>query len=824
MDEDPKWSQKAHGVQIRYWDGEEKVSLPAQVELTNQLKQWLGEIREWLKEELERCDKLLEQVDCKPKNIRSDSNKRWKEEWINTVKSFSEECNKKMIEFSGAVIRQAVNICGEQPCKFAAVCMGSMARGEMTPYSDLEFAFLLEHKEAGVEDYFEKLAVTVYFLIGNLAETHLKYMNIEELSGTVCNSWLENKAQTDRWFVDTSVNGFKIDGLSPNAGNIPTGNGSEKQRNHLIATVEELVARYTEVYQQVPDYEKALKGDISAMLSSTALLYGAEHLLNDFRGKITRVQPSPKRQYASREMLLMDAEKFSFEPQKNIMEKVNLKQKVYRFPTILTFDFKILNRLKSSTCWKVLVEAEEERVILPEVAKDLAFLVSVGVYVRLSAYSAYTSQQDVLSVALSSVQTESMSQESDVWKIPRSLLLMMIVDSKRVQRVFKGHGNRQTILDSDCEATDGDALALAWFYCQDYSKFLMSSRAVAAVKEPSENPKWAFMTLKAHLEKSEFSKAEKTINKLMLEDRLIMIDRAEVYQWYGQLLHRQGQYKDALDFYHRSLAIQVVGRAGVAKEDVADCYMDMGRTMHSMACYAEAMEYLEKSLAIKQAVYGEVNHPSIATSYNNIGDVYRSQGNDNRALESYEKSLIMRKAVYGDINHPDIAISSQSIGDIYFSCGDYKRALESYEKSLTIELVVYGEVNHPAIATSYSNIGRVYFSQGNYKRALENFEKSLAMRQNVYGEVNHPQIAISYSEIGNVYCSQGDYKQALENYEKSLTIELVVYGEVNHPAIATSYSDIGYVYCSCGDYKRALENYEKSLAMRQDVYGEVNHP
>ena len=108
-------------------------------------------------------------------------------------------------------------------------------------------------------------------------------------------------------FVDTSVNGFKIGGLSPDAGNIPTGNGSTKQRNNLIVTVEELVARFTKVYQQVPDYQKALKADLSSMLSPTARIYGAEHLLDDFRKRIAQVEQSQKRQDVSREMLLIDA-------------------------------------------------------------------------------------------------------------------------------------------------------------------------------------------------------------------------------------------------------------------------------------------------------------------------------------------------------------------------------------------------------------------------------------------------------------------------------------------------------------------------------------
>ena len=60
------------------------------------------------------------------------------------------------------------------------------------------------------------LALTSYFLIGNLSETKLSYMAIKELQG---------------WFHDTSKNGFKIEGLLEGAGNTLTGNGSEVKQN-----------------------------------------------------------------------------------------------------------------------------------------------------------------------------------------------------------------------------------------------------------------------------------------------------------------------------------------------------------------------------------------------------------------------------------------------------------------------------------------------------------------------------------------------------------------------------------------------------------------
>ena len=67
--------------------------------------------------------------------------------------------------------------------------------------------------------------MSVYFVIGNIKETPLKYMNIEELKN----------------FTDNGMNGFKIDGLQQKAGNIPTGNGTKEQKNKFILTVDELM-------------------------------------------------------------------------------------------------------------------------------------------------------------------------------------------------------------------------------------------------------------------------------------------------------------------------------------------------------------------------------------------------------------------------------------------------------------------------------------------------------------------------------------------------------------------------------------------------------
>ena len=83
--------------------------------------------------------------------------------------------------FAGRVIENSLQLVGDRvPCEFTAVAIGSLARGEATSYSDLEYLFLIDKKTPETELFFEQLAMTTYFVIGNLSETKLRYMGIKD--------------------------------------------------------------------------------------------------------------------------------------------------------------------------------------------------------------------------------------------------------------------------------------------------------------------------------------------------------------------------------------------------------------------------------------------------------------------------------------------------------------------------------------------------------------------------------------------------------------------------------------------------------------------
>ena len=756
LDGDPQWQREAFSVQRLYWDESIHLSYSDQGDLTESLKMALGRVRERVRSGLTESGPLVEQLSFGPEDIRSEKYNKLIDVWISNVKSLSSACNKDMIDFASKIIKETVNICGPPPCEFACVGIGSIARGETTPYSDLEYLFLV--KDVAHECYFERLAVTTYFLIGNLGETKLKYMNIEELA-------------KEKWFEDESKNGFKIDGLSPNAGNIPTGNGSEKRKNKFITTTDDLVAEYERVYRTVPDRDEALKGDLSAMLASTVLLYGSEMMVDEFKCRTAAIDATEARRSVTQEMLAKDEQKFLLEPDKKLAEKIELKDQIYRYPTILLFDMKICFKLCSSQCWSVINELVEENMIAATVGKDLDVLVATALFIRLSAYTHYESQNNNITIWTADMKGPETGVRREMWTVSKSLLQLFFTHLLPVKNSIRKLAQAGSRGDEDMSMEQNAFynVGLTLFYCEDYDSFLTLTEKAPELCTKTED--WKSMRLVA--------------------------------------LGKTNRFNEASEFAHEMLS-----GGNLSSECEGGVYNELGLGYFSQGEYAEALKYFCKSLAIQRAVYGDSDHPAIATSYNNIGSVYQSQGEYAKALECYNKSLHIGLAVYGDSNHPRIATSYGEIGLVYYSQGEYAKALELYDKSLAIKLSVYGDSNHPDIAASYGKMGCVYRSQGEYAKALECHNKSLDIRLAVYGNSNHPDIATSYSKIGSVYYFQGEYVKALKYYHYSLAIGRAVYGDSDHPAIATSYSNIAPVYSSLGEYAKARKCSDESKTIR----------
>ena len=280
---------------------------------------------------------------------------------VESVIKVVKNSNNMMVDFARSLISKSLQLLGLEklPCNFEAVGIGSLGRGEATPYSDIENLFLIN--DLAYRDFFESLAVLTYFFIGSLNETKLNSLAINELNG-------DTSAQIESgWYVDGRPFGYQIDGITSSSDNIPTRSKSLwrlKNSGGFITTPRRLLEEYEEVREH-PIEEESRKGDITSMLMFTCSIYKhqMQHsdigLLKKFVNDRTSLMKKKclKRQQANRNMLKEDLDKFTFHPEYDSYSpgfSMHMKTELYRFPSILLLDLATLMQSVGKDSWTTL--------------------------------------------------------------------------------------------------------------------------------------------------------------------------------------------------------------------------------------------------------------------------------------------------------------------------------------------------------------------------------------------------------------------------------------------------------------------------------------
>ena len=425
------------------------MTLQEQQDITHRLVAKLEAIRDECKEEVKVPSELAqcfssgsEKLETLASSDSQDCDPDLEFAFVESMKMSSNGCTERMKMLAAEVLSMSVNILNSKPpCGFVAVAIGSIARGEATPYSDLEYIFLIEDSGPIAMAYFERLAITSYFLIGNLGETKLSYMAIGELEG---------------WYDDCAKNGFKIDGLAKGAGNIPTGNCEEGCKNKFIKTPAELLEMYRKVLNQ-PETQKALTGDLTAMLNYMTPIYSFTNgltLLVYLQAELGQVIPNEARQEINVAMLQADMKKFNFVPDSQLAKQgftMNVKKQIFRFPSILLYDLSIIHRCVGHSSWETLDLLYEFGHISSSVYSTLSLLLACACFMRLSAYLTHDSHNDMISVGLRrpvSVRPGDLHVPSPCrrWFVPDCLFYTLCYRLIPLQEYLSTCGNIRTTL------------------------------------------------------------------------------------------------------------------------------------------------------------------------------------------------------------------------------------------------------------------------------------------------------------------------------------------------------------------------------------------
>lgn len=185
-------------------------------------------------------------------------------------------------------------------------------------------------------------------------------------------------------------------------------------------------------------------------------------------------------------------------------------------------------------------------------------------------------------------------------------------------------------------------------------------------------------------------------------------------------------------------------------------YNSIGGNLYAQGNFKDALSFFEKSLKIN---INSGNEPEVADNYGNIGNINYNLSNYTLALMFYQKALKIDTKIN---DKSGIATNLGSIGNIYNELSNFKSSLSYYRKALKI----HQETNNQrGVATILGNIGITEHDMKNYKEALNYFDKALEIWElfgNKYG------ISTNLGNIANTYYNLNDYPKALEYYNRAL--------------------------------------------------------
>ena len=848
------WHRKAFTLQQKYWNGSQTFCYEEQKEFTERLLSELTEIRTNYRERLSDVNLI-------------DGKSRYA--FCENVKFLSQNCTSDMLSVSHKVMQKSVDILKERPpCSFTAVAIGSMARGESTPYSDLEYLFLIESKTSEIERYFQRLAMTSYFLIGNLGETKLSYMAIDEL--------------TERnWFDDKSKNGFKIDGLAQGAGNIPTGNGSANKENHFILTPAELLDKYRNILLH-PDPKEALRGDLTAMVKymKPIFTYGVTgtSLLENLRSEIEEIAPNKARIDINQNMLQRDMKNFDFKPNPELQRQgftVNVKKQLFRFPSIILLDLAIAFRIHGESVWNILTQLLNKKLVSQEFHDSMEFQLACACYIRLSAYLHHDSHDDRISVAQKFIQLDQLppSESDDFachkrWYVQEDLFYNLCYEIIPMKHHMCHKLESLTDLER-WQKCDGAHSSSEWF--NTFHTFYCCGRYKEALEMLNEQ----FADISYHDPNHVYCKENDAFGTNILELLETILSLLMECSEYGAALKyidylgsnttytHEHQLKLAICYRELSKFSCALAVLEGLENQSGSSLMEQGLVKMQLSDFNSSEEALLRALVMlcydlraetQYDYFGDVidmkmEHSSSDPQYDqlspnrvlemipedasadiiqcimSLGTLYAVIGKYNLSKDYDEKLQRLMPNLFGkDTLSPSFAKMFRHIAGQQRSLRDYHNLAvtkEYLQKSLCMLDQIYGAgKDHIDKALALRHLGLYHHDDGAHEMSLKYEGECLAMLKRIYGDTNHLSIALSLNNIAASQIQLHDFESAENMLKASHTIYQTILPK------GGSYRDVARVQKNLGAINRhtrkhasARSHYESSLEIYKSVYG-----
>ena len=770
---------------------------------------------------------------------------------MTAIKKINFEITKRYKHIMADLSQFCESTLGKPPCQYAVAGMGSLAREEITPYSDFEHIILLsDHNfcESHLK-YFQWFSVVFHLVVLNMQETIIPSLNISSLN--------DEESKLGDWFYDTATpRGISFDGMMPHACKFPLGR-SQPTKNKPFAT--ELIKPVSEMLKYLTSEADLKHGyHLADILTKTCFVFGNESIFQQFQTGVQNSQTKTTKEERIndvKQQVKVDLDNFStrFQLTKLKHKKtINIKQIVYRSTTIFIAALARIHNVFTNSSFSVIDEMAEIHRITPNTAIKLKCAIAIACEMRLRVYMEKDSQcdnaidlnQDSIEKFLDIVGIAStinyfqiayclqceVAKELNFTKLhfysdPRLINITITLAfglempsfSNNARKRFwdsnefnfdKCIENLETIFEVNLREFNKGACFLNTTF-SDQEQIKAIARFLKLAKIFDEALEFYQLLLHVHEKKIKHSNWNKEI--AWINDQI------------GTCLNKLKKTAEALKYFNQALKIKQNLTRNIRKDrGIAFSFHNIGDCYITLRNFGDALNYLHKALEIKKITSRDRRKDrNIASTLHTIGFCHRQSQDCEKALTYFNQAIIIEYNAAIDVEKDKgIASTLHEIGFCHKELQNYDDALTYLNTALEIELnTTLRADKDKSIAVKYCTIGLLHYNLQNYKKALSYLNAELYIRKNATLNADEDKrIAKSLHNIRRCQFALHNHDEALDCFLEALEIRKnTKLNDEDNGDIAETSHCIGCLYCVMHNSNDALPYLNQALKMKQNI-------
>ncbi len=755
------------------------------------------------------------------------------------------------IDITQQLLKPCFEILGKSPCPYAILGLGSLARGEMNPYSDLEFAIVIKKATEENLDYFRRLTRLLELQIISLNETKFSLLNQGSVSPT--------------------PTGFSLD----SGGNTPLG---KEGLFELIGTAEQLAK-----FQEMSWFGQDLI--TSNVLKTVRYIDGDKKLVEEYEKAVSKILDQPltlptsklnpfnKQGVTVRQeqaLQLLEGDIAEYQPnlgnQRKLQGCFNIKAEFYRLPNSVLQELCLFYGIAEKGTWERLNTLQKKKLLSQEGYKQLSKLFDEVLQFRMRAHLFYQMEDETLynfqAQKNNTVENEkkfelSFKERNQLEEVHKILLPLLRVTQQFVEQKGKVpcFWEEKTFYDKSLleQARDIE-------FSNETPHAIEMYRKALSLNPNDTNA----LTELGKIEVKETGKEDpisQLIKALDVLKRLHGEDSEQVANQYNELgvvYNDIGKFQEAIDYHERAVKTYRM-LDGQISTRVAKSYRYLGHVYRSEGQYAQAEEYYKKELRNYELCNAPVS--SIVENYDILYAFYHAQKRFTDAQqielrkikiqeiqserieeeEPFEEAEQIINMIGVDFSLADSKVegdkkAKQFIekGELYSRKDDIVKAEESYTAALQILKQLHGE-NDEEVANVYSYLAILCSKQKNQNKTIFYCNKALDIYLNndFYNndsfisreekELNQnlqlSNLEILYNALAEAYLDIKKFSETIEIYEKILEIYAKLKDKKSLQT-ASVYRSLGIAYQHCNNFKEAIKWFKKALTIYKKQQGE----